>query len=110
MFVGAVDKWKKSPIGVHAPAVLSYLYVGDVIKDSRTFCRKKAGRIFAIQEADAEWPNDRDLIGRGSAIPYTPRIDRGRWNCRHRIRYITEEMAEKIDPAKVARIKQKYGS
>lgn len=87
-----------------------FLYVGDVIKDSRDFCRKKAGRIFAIQEADAEWPRDRDLIGRGSAIPYTPRIDRGRWNCRHRIRYITEEMAEQIDPAKVARIKEKYGS
>lgn len=87
-----------------------FLYVGDVIKDSREFCRKKAGRIFAIKEADAEWPKDRDLIGRGSAIPYTPRIDRGRWNCRHRIRYITEEMAEQIDPAKVKRIKEKYGS
>ena len=87
-----------------------FLYVGDVIRDSRTFCRKKANRIFAVSEADTEWPKDPDLIGKGSGVPYTPRIDRGRWNCRHRIRYITEEMAEQIDPAKVARIKKRYGS
>lgn len=86
-----------------------FLYVGDVIRDSRTFCAKKAGKVFAVVEADAEWPKDPDLIGRSSGIPYTPRIDRGRWNCRHRIRYITEEMAAQIDAAKVKRIKQKYG-
>jgi hypothetical protein len=86
-----------------------FLYVGDVIADSRVFCQKKAGRIFAVIEADTEWPKDPDLIGRSSGIPYNPRIDRGRWNCRHRIRYITEEMAEQIDAAKVKRIKQKYG-
>lgn len=87
-----------------------FLYVGDVIKDSRDFCRSKAGRIFAVVEADTEWPKDPKLIGKNSGIPYTPRIDRGRWNCRHRIRYITEETAERIDAAKVARIKSKYGS
>ncbi len=86
-----------------------FLYVGDVIRDSREFCRKKANRIFAVAEADTEWPKDPDLIGKGSGVPYTPRIDRGRWNCRHRIRYITEEMAEQIDPVKVARIKKRYG-
>jgi hypothetical protein len=86
-----------------------FLYVGDVIRDSRVFCAKKAGKVFAIQEADAEWPKDADLIGKSTGIPYTPRIDRGRWNCRHRIRYITEEMAAQIDAAKVKRIKQKYG-
>lgn len=87
-----------------------FLYVGDVIKDSRDFCRSKANRIFAVIEADTEWPKDPKLIGKNSGIPYTPRIDRGRWNCRHRIRYITEETAERIDAAKVARIKSKYGS
>ncbi len=87
-----------------------FIYVGDVIKDSREFCRKKAGRVFAVEEADAEWPKDPDLIGKTSGIPYTPRIDRGRWNCRHRIRYITEETARQIDASKVDRIKAKYGS
>lgn len=87
-----------------------FIYVGDVIKDSREFCRRKAGKVFAVVEADKEWPDDRDLIGRGSGIPYTPRIDRGRWNCRHRIRYISEEIAVNLDPIKVKRIKEKYGS
>lgn len=86
-----------------------FLYVGDLIRDSRVFCQKRAGKVFAVIEADTEWPNDRDLVGKSSGIPYNPRIDRGRWNCRHRIRYITEEMADQIDAAKVKRIKQKYG-
>lgn len=84
------------------------LYVGDIIKDSRAFCVKKAGNVFAVIEADTEWPDDPDLVGKKSGIPYVPRIDRGRWNCRHRIRYITEELALQIDPAKVKLIKAKY--
>lgn len=87
-----------------------FIYVGDVIKDSRAFCVKKAGKIFAVVEADTEWPKDPDLIGKGSGVPYVPRIDRGRWNCRHRIRYIAEETARVLDSAKVDRIKEKYGS
>ena len=86
-----------------------FIYVGDVIKDSRDFCRKKAGKVFAVVEADKEWPKDPDLIGKKSGIPYTPRIDRGRWNCRHRIRYITEETARQIDPGKFEQISKKYG-
>lgn len=87
-----------------------FIYVGDVIKDSREFCRKKAGKVFAVVEADTEWPKDPDLIGKKTGIPYVPRIDRGRWNCRHRIRYITEETARALDAEKVDRIKRKYGS
>lgn len=86
-----------------------FLYAGDVIKDSREFCIKKAGKIFAVVEADKEWPKDPDLIGKTSGIPYTPRIDRGRWNCRHRIRYISEGLAVQIDPKKVNFVKKKYG-
>ena len=86
-----------------------FIYVGDVIKDSRPFCAKKAGKVFAVVEADKEWPSDPDLIGKGSGVPYVPRIDRGRWNCRHRIRYISEEMAVILDKEKVKRIKEKYG-
>lgn len=86
-----------------------FIYVGDVIKDSRAFCAKKAGKVFAVVEADREWPSDPDLIGKGSGVPYVPRIDRGRWNCRHRIRYITEEMAVTLDAKKVELIRQRYG-
>ena len=87
-----------------------FIYVGDVIKDSRQFCRAKAGKVFAVAEADAEWPRDPNLLGKKSGIPYVPRIDRGRWNCRHRIRYITEETARQLDPEKVERINERYGS
>lgn len=86
-----------------------FIYSGDIIQDSRAFCIKKAGKVFAVIEADTEWPADPDLIGKGSGIPYTPRIDRGRWNCRHRIRYISKELAVQIDPKKVAQIEQSYG-
>jgi hypothetical protein len=85
-----------------------FIYVGDIVRDSRAFCIKKAGKVFASIEADTEWPKDPDLIGKNSGIPYTPRIDRGRWNCRHRIRYISEELAVQIDPKKVSIIKKKY--
>ena len=87
-----------------------FIYTGSVIKESRQFCRKKAGKVFAVIEADTEWPKDPDLIGKKTGIPYVPRIDRGRWNCRHRIRYITEETATQIDAEKVEAIKKKYGS
>ncbi len=85
-----------------------FLYIGTVIKKSRQFCIDKAGKVFAVVEADTEWPKDKNLIGKSSGIPYTPRIDRGRWNCRHRIRYITEETATTLDPDKVKLIKEKY--
>lgn len=87
-----------------------FIYTGSIIEKSREFCIKKAGKVFAVVEADAEWPKDPDLIGKKSGIPYVPRIDRGRWNCRHRIRYITEETAKQLDPDKVEAIKNKYGS
>ena len=85
------------------------IYVGTPLKDSRHFCLDKKGKVFAVIEADTEWPQDKNLIGRGSGIPYTPRIDRGRWNCTDRIRYISEELAIQIDPKKVQQIKQSYG-
>lgn len=86
-----------------------FIYAGDIIKDSRAFCIAKAGKVFADVEADTEWPVDPNLIGKNSGIPYTPRIDRGRWNCRHRIRYITRELAVQLDKKKVEQIEAKYG-
>jgi hypothetical protein len=83
-----------------------FIYAGDIIRTTRTFCRKKVGKVFAVEEAVRTWPNDPDLIGRNRPEVYNPIRDRGRWNCRHRIRYISEELARQIDPAKVDRIKE----
>ena len=85
-----------------------FIYTGDIIKDSREFCIKKAGKVFATIEAETEWPKDPDLIGKGSGIPYVPLVQRGRWNCRHRIRYISEEIAMRLDADKVKAVKEKY--
>ena len=49
-----------------------------------------------------------DLIGKGSGIPYVPLVQRGKWNCRHRIRYISEEIAMRLDADKVKAVKEKY--
>lgn len=86
-----------------------FIYVGTPVKDSRQFCLDKKGKVFAVVEALNEWPDDKNLIGKGSGIPYNPLIDRGRWNCTDRIRYISEELAMKLDPKKVAQIKESYG-
>ncbi len=86
-----------------------FIYVGTPIKDSRQFCLDKKGKVFAVVEALNEWPTDKNLIGKGSGIPYNPLIDRGRWNCTDRIRYISEELAIKLDPKKVQQIKESYG-
>lgn len=86
-----------------------FIYVGVPVKDSRHFCLKKKGKVFAVIEADTEWPDDPDLPGKNSGIPYTPRIDRGRWNCTDRIRYISEDLALRLDPKKVEQIRQSYG-
>ncbi len=84
------------------------IYVGSPLKDSRQFCLKKKGKVFAVVEADVEWPDDPDLIAKKSGIPYTPRIDRGRMNCTDRIRYITRELAVQLDPDKVKQIEASY--
>jgi len=86
-----------------------FIYVGSPLRDSRIFCLKKKGKVFAVAEALNEWPTDPDLIGKKSGIPYNPLIDRGRWNCTDRIRYISEELAVQLDPKKVDQIKQSYG-
>jgi hypothetical protein len=72
-----------------------FIYAGSVIPNTRAFCRKKAGKVFNIREAQT-WRNDPDLIGKGRPEPYDPLIDRGRWNCRHFIKYISAEMAAKL--------------
>ena len=73
-----------------------FIYTGSIIKTTRKFCRKKAGKVFSTAEANADWPKDPDLIGKNRPEPYSPLIDRGRWNCRHFIKYISAPMAAKL--------------
>lgn len=70
-----------------------FVYQGSVIETTRKFCRKKAGKVFTTKQAQG-WKNDPDLIDKKTAATYNPLIERGRYNCRHWIDYISEETAQ----------------
>ena len=69
-----------------------FIYQGGTIKTSRDFCVKKNGRVFTTEQAK-EWVNDPDLIDQKHKATYSPLIDRGRYDCRHFIAYISDELA-----------------
>lgn len=75
-----------------------FIYSGGLIETSREFCRKRNNRVYTTDEAQ-EWDTDPTLPrtkaekDSGVVTDYDPLVDRGRWNCRHRILYISEEEA-----------------
>lgn len=77
----------------------TFVYQGGLIETSREFCIKRNGKVFTLDEAE-EWRCDKDLPKKkaeGScAGAYNPTQDMGRWNCRHRVRFISRAMAEQL--------------
>tara|TARA_R110000787_G_scaffold97665_4_gene201311 strand:+ start:10449 stop:11324 length:876 start_codon:yes stop_codon:yes gene_type:complete len=71
-----------------------FIYAGSLIRTSRDFCAKRAGKAFSIKETK-KWKDDPTLIGKGKAN-YRPLIDRGRYRCRHYIKYISKELYDKL--------------
>lgn len=74
-----------------------FIYEGSLIDTSRPFCEKRAGRVFSVEEAE-NWKNDKDLIDKKTKDSYKPLIERGRYNCRHFIKYISDELAFFLRP------------
>lgn len=73
---------------------LNYFYYrGGLIETSREFCIKKNDKLFHRDDALRMWPSDPALPG--DPLGYNPLTDLGRWNCRHYLEWITDEMAEK---------------
>lgn len=70
-----------------------FLYQGSLIETSRRFCEKRAGKVFSTEETKT-WKNDPDLVEPKTKDTYNPLIERGRYNCRHWIDYISQETAE----------------
>jgi len=73
------------------------LYEGGEIDTSRCFCIKRNGRLFNETEinswADETWPGK-------SEIGYDPIVDLGGFNCRHRLRWVSDEFAERMEVIK----------
>lgn len=72
-----------------------FIYQGSIIPTSRQFCRKRAGKVFTRAQADT-WKNDPDLIDPKTKDTYNPLIERGRYNCRHWINWISEDLAAEL--------------
>jgi hypothetical protein len=61
-------------------------YYGDVIRDSRPFCREHAGQVFTDDEIESTWAGS--WQGKSSGDPF---IVRGGYNCRHHWRPVFDE-------------------
>lgn len=66
-----------------------FIYEGSLIATSRPFCRKRAGKAFTVAETKT-WKDDPDLIDKANKDTYKPLIERGRYRCRHFIKYVTK--------------------
>lgn len=79
-----------------------FIYSGGLLDNSRPFCRKRAGKVYSSEEAE-KWKCDPNLIGKPKGAKcdesYNWAIDRGRYNCRHSIQYISKELAFKKRPS-----------
>ena len=92
-----------------------FIYQGGIIKDSRDFCVCHNNKVFSIEETQTwkdwtpsdctdypeGWPKAKDMSAHPGYMDYPgydPLVDRGGYNCRHIIGYISEELAQKLRP------------
>jgi len=80
-----------------------FVYQGTEIDTSRQFCIDRMGKVFSIKDTESWYDDDNLPKQKGEErTAYNPLIDRGRWNCRHYIRWITKERAAALGyPVKV---------
>lgn len=74
-----------------------FVYTGGVIDSTRRFCEKRNRKVFSRAET-ANWKNDPDLIDPATKDTYNPLIERGRYNCRHFIMWISDQRAKELRP------------
>ena len=83
--------------GVEAGAE-KWKYYGDVIRDSREFCRRHAGNTYTTEDIAEIWSGD--WSGKASGDPF---IVRGGYNCRHHWRPVFDVDATSDIPEPVTR-------
>ena len=86
-----------------------FIYEGSLIKTSHPFCCKRAQKVFSRNDVDS-WKNDIDLIQKSTKEAYKPLIERGRYNCRHNLRYISDDLANEKGITKSKDINKRKGS
>ena len=88
-----------------------FIYQGGLVEDSRDFCREHNNHVYSIEESE-EWkiwtPADavfitefdqKDLNKVPSYLDYPgydPLVDRGGYNCRHSLGFLSEGLAKKM--------------
>lgn len=77
------------------------IYQGGLIESSRPFCEKRNGQVFHEDEIKS-WAN-LNFEGKPE-IGYNPMVDLGGYNCRHRLDWISDELAFRMRPE----LKEKY--
>lgn len=70
------------------------IYQGGIMNNTRSFCEERNGKVFSEKEIeswiDVDFPEKWD--------PYNPFTDCGCYNCRHRLDWISQELAERLRP------------
>lgn len=79
------------------------IYQGGLIESSRSFCEQRNGKVFHEDEVNS-WSN-LNFTGKPET-GYSPITDLGGYNCRHRLDWISDEMAFRLRPE----LKEKYAS
>lgn len=72
-----------------------FIYEGGLIETSRDFCIKRNGKLFNRTDAKT-WRFDPTLPQPETADVYKPLVELGRFNCRHSLKWITDEMAKEV--------------
>lgn len=72
-----------------------FVYQGSIIDTTRRFCEKKAGKVFSRKEG-AKWKDDPDLVDKKTKATYNWQLERGRYNCRHFLTWISYETAKTL--------------
>lgn len=84
-----------------------FIYQGGLIRDSRDFCIHRNDQVFSVEElykfgtpddAYGGYTNKSKGEFKGKTKPYNPATDLGGYNCRHRIDWISDELAFRLRP------------
>jgi hypothetical protein len=72
-----------------------FIYTGGVISDTRPFCRSRNGNVYSRKEAE-KWNKIKPWTG--AKLPLNFFSDMGGYNCRHQLRWISDELAYSLRP------------